>query len=57
MELQEVLEVLGQRYINPAELEEWQLRNEVGGEDETIEFQVQGKFSANRNEASSRSCG
>ena len=43
--LVEVKEVLGQRFVDAAGLEDWQLSNEIAEEDEEIEFLVQAKFS------------
>ena len=39
--LVEVKEFLAQRYVDPAVLAGWQLENDIGEEDETIELMVQ----------------
>ena len=43
--LVEVKEVLGQRFVDEAGLEDWQFCNEIAEEDEEVEFLVQAKFS------------
>jgi hypothetical protein len=41
--LVKVREILGQRYVNETELEEWQLENDIEEGDEEVEWQVQAK--------------
>ena len=42
--LVEINEILGQRFVDPAELADWQLANDVEEDDEAVEFLVQATF-------------
>ena len=43
--LVEVMKILGQRFVDAAALEEWQLENDIDEQDEEVEYLVQAKFS------------